>query len=310
MSNNPMSYNFEVLKKRILDTLELTDVSKKLKKIKGPTLCIGSGGSNVVASFASIVLNRKNNCCTKLFEPRDVLYENLENYKNAFICSYSGNNHGVNILKNLDIKKVLFTYGDIDDKTFNVIKCNSSMEKEKSFISLGATLMSMSVLLSYYYKDAKSFISSSIDEVMYKTFNISRDNFDYDVMSGNDTISAERYLDSTFTESGLGNILVHKKYDFCHGRSTLAYKSKRNLIYLVANRKELDNLLLDLLANRYEKIIVLESNFNDIVLDNYYLTLQAVYLSKYIAELKNIDLSIVDYDKDLCKTLYKYNGAM
>ena len=109
------------------------------------------------------------------------------------------------------------------------------MEKEKSFISLGATLMSMSVLLSYYYKDAKSFISSSIDEVMYKTFNISRDNFDYDVMSGNDTISAERYLDSTFTESGLGNILVHKKYDFCHGRSTLAYKSKRNLIYLVAN---------------------------------------------------------------------------
>jgi len=310
MSNNPMSYNFDVLKKRILDTLELTDVSKKLKKIKGPTLCIGSGGSNVVASFASIVLNNKNNCCTKLFEPRDVLYENLENYKNAFICSYSGNNHGVNILRDLDIKKHLFTYGDIDEKPFNVIKCNSSMEKEKSFISLGATLMPMSILLSYYHKDAKNFISSSIDNVIDKTFNISKDDFDYDVMSGNDTISAERYLDSTFTESGLGNILVHKKYDFCHGRSTLVYKRKRNLIYLVANRKELDKLLLDLLSNRYENIIVLESNFNDIVLDNYYLTLQAVYLSKYIAELKNVDLSIVDYDKDLCKTLYKYKGAM
>ena len=93
-----MIYNFEILKERTLNTLNLTTSIKKLNKIKGPTICVGSGGSNVVAAFASIILNTKNSCPTKVCEPRDVLYENLENYKNLFVCSYSGNNHGVNIL--------------------------------------------------------------------------------------------------------------------------------------------------------------------------------------------------------------------
>ena len=45
--NAPMIYNFEVLKERVIDTLKLTDLNKELKHIKGNTICVGSGGSNV-----------------------------------------------------------------------------------------------------------------------------------------------------------------------------------------------------------------------------------------------------------------------
>ena len=35
-----------------------------------------------------------------------------------------------------------------------------------------------------------------------------------------------------------------------------------------------------------------------------------MYLLKQIAEQKNIDLSKIDYDKDITKKLYRYNGRM
>lgn len=306
--NAPMIYNFEVLKERVIDTLKLTDLNKELKHIKGNTICVGSGGSNVVAAFASIVLNVKNKCCTKVEEPRDVLYENLNNYKNLFICSYSGNNHGVNILSSLKMKKYLLTYGN-NENSFKILKCNSSIDKEMSFISLGATLMPMSILFKYYVNDK---VYDYIDEMLsnIKDYDIDTISYEYDILSGSDTIAAERYLESTFTESGLGSVIVHKKYDYCHGRSTIAYTKKRNLIYLVSNRKELDDLLLDNLKDRYLNVIVLESNYNDIVIDNFNLTIQAMYLTKQIASKKELDLSIVNYDKELCKILYKYKGEM
>ena len=306
--NAPMSYNFEVLKERIWDTLRLTDLNKELKKIKGSTICVGSGGSNVVAAYASIVLNAKNKCCTKIAEPRDVLYEDLTNYKNVFICSYSGNNHGVNVLSDLPTKKYLLTYGS-NDNDFRILKCNSSMDKEMSFISLGATLMPMSILLKYYLKEkTEEYINNMLNDV--KEYDVSLFGYDYDIISGSDTLTVERYLESTFTESGLGCAVVHRKYDFCHGRSTLNYTKKRNLIYLVANRKELDDMLLENLKEKYENIVVLESSYNDIVIDNFNLTIKAMYLTKQLAEYQNMDLSIVSYDKDLCKKLYKYKGEM
>ena len=306
--NAPMNYNFEVLKVRVLDTFKLTNINKELNRIKGNTICFGSGGSNVVAAYASIVLNAKNKCCTKIAEPRDVLYENLENYKNLFICSYSGNNHGVNVLSSLKVKKYLLTYGS-NDNNYKILKCNSSIDKEMSFISLGATLMPMSILFKYYINDrVYEYLEKMFSDI--KEYEIDALSYEYDILSGSDTIAAERYLESTFTESGLGSVIVHKKYDYCHGRSTIAYTKKRNLIYLVSNRKELDDLLLDNLKDRYLNVIVLESNYNDIVIDNFNLTIQAMYLTKQIASKKELDLSIVNYDKELCKILYKYRGEM
>lgn len=309
--NDSMIYNFNLLKERILDTLKLTNLNNKLKKIKGPTICIGSGGSKVVAAFASMVLNAKNNCTTKLFEPRDVLHENITPYKNLFICSYSGNNQGVNILSTLNINKYLLTYNQEKKENFSTLTCNSSINKEMSFISLGATLMPMSILLAYYLEtDITNLVNDMFNKVENIAFNIARSNIPFELLSGNDTLTPQIYLDSTFTESGLESLTVHSKYDFCHGRSTLSYNQKSNLIYLSSNKNELDDLLLSILKDSYETIIELSTSYNDPIINNYYLTLQSLYLTKYIAEKKNIDLSIVNYNKDLCKQLYKYKGNM
>lgn len=309
--NDTMKYNFDLLIERLLDTIKSTSIDKHLQKIKGNTLCVGSGGSKVVASFASIVFNHKHNSLCKVMEPRDVLYTNTKNYKNLFMCSYSGNNHGVNILNNVNIKKHLFTYGDIENKNFNKLKCISNIDKEMSFISLAATLMPMGILLSYHLKnDTITFIESILKSI--DNFDIKKEDIDlpFDLISGEDTLSAETYLESTFAESAISDLVVHHKYDYCHGRSTLSYKFNKNLIYLVSNKKELDILLLEQLKQTYKNIIVLESNFDDPIMDNFNLTLKSMYLSKYLATLKNIDLSIVDYNKPICKKLYKYQGEM
>lgn len=309
--NDPMNYNFEKLKERILNTLNLTNLNKELKKIKGNTICIGSGGSKVVATFASLVLNTKNNCSVKTMDPRDTLYENLTPYKNLFICSYSGNNHGVDILSPLKIKKHLLTYKEEKKENFINLKCQSSLPKEMSFISLAATLMPMSILLKYYLNtDITNLINEMFDNIKKLNFHIKDTSLPFELLSGNDTLTPQIYLDSTFIESGLNTLTIHSKYDYCHGRSTLAYTKKSNLIYLISNKKELDELLLTNLENRYNDIIILHNNYKDPIINNFYLTLQAMYLSEYLATNKNIDLSIVNYDKELCKQLYKYKGEM
>ena len=309
--NDPMNYNFEMLKERVLDTLKLTNLNKELKKIKGNTICIGSGGSKVVASFASLVLNIKNNCSIKILDPRDALYENLNAYDNLFICSYSGTNHGVNILKDLKIKKYLLTYNQEKNNNFKNLICKNSISKEKSFISLGATLMPMSILLQYYLnRDISNLVEEMFQKIKEETFDIKKHNLPFELLSGNDTITPQIYLDSTFTESGLNNITIHIKYDYCHCRSTLAYYKKSNLIYLLSQKKELDDLLLENLKNEYDSIIILKSEYKDTIINNFYLTLKAMYLTMYLSNQKSIDLSIVNYNKELCKKLYKYNGTM
>lgn len=309
--NDTMQYNFDLLEERILDTLNFTKSVSILKKIKGNTIFVGSGGSMTVACFASQVLNKLNNCPNKVVEPRDVLYENIKSYKNLFVCSYSGTNLGVNALKSLNIKKYLLTYSETKIDSYINFSCYSSLNKEKSFISLAASLMPMSILLSYYLKDrVKNEVQNMLNNAKNITFSNFNYNLDFDLMSGYDTLTPESYLESTFIESALANLTVHHKYNYCHGRSTSNYKNKRNLIYLLTKENELDVLLLNELKTRYEKIIILRSNYNDIILDNYYLTLQAMYFTKYLAEMKNKDLSVVDYDKPLSKALYRYEGNL
>lgn len=307
MPNDSMNYNFNFLKERALNTSSKTNL---LKRIKGATLCVGSGGSKVVASFSSSLLSIKNNCFTKVLEPRDVLYENKNSYKNIFMCSYSGNNHGVNVLNNIKKKKYLLTNSEQENKSYKKIRYYNNLPKELSFISLASTLMPMTSLLSYYTKDYLQLIKEMFTKVESMRFNIKNINLEFDVISGNDTLTPEIYLDSTFIEAGLSSITRHSKYDYCHGRTTLPFTEKRNLIYLVNKRKELDELLLNILKEKYDSIIVLESNYNDLVIDNYYLTLQSIYLTKYIAEKKNLDLSEVIYEKEITKLLYKFKGNM
>ena len=95
-----MKTNFEILKKRVIDSLDNTDlefIRNELSKLSVPTLFSGVGGSNVVSEFGAKVINIKNGIVSINTEPRDFLYRNASAFGNVVACSYSGNNYGVEL---------------------------------------------------------------------------------------------------------------------------------------------------------------------------------------------------------------------
>ena len=87
-----MQDNYNMLIKRVLDTLDKTDlqkIKKQLAKIKENTICTGVGGSKVVSDYASSILNSKNNISSISCEPQEINFLNLKPYENVLTCSYS-----------------------------------------------------------------------------------------------------------------------------------------------------------------------------------------------------------------------------
>lgn len=304
-----MIFNFENLEKRVIEALSLSDLKKikqMLKRIEGPTICVGVGGSSVVAEYASKILSKKNNIIAVAKEPRDLLYENINQFQNVFLCSYSGNNYGVDLSFNNSLDKYLLTNNQDDRKRAKVLSYKTEIAKERSFISLASTLMPMAILLSYYLDSDDREIYDSLTKYDYSD-QVDRNDI-YEIMTGKDTSSASKFLESTFVESGIGVPIIHDKYSYCHGRSTLSYTRNNTLIYF--NRyTELDNLILNEAQQYYPKIISLNQNYSDPIIDDFNLTIKAMYLSKALAELKNVDLSSVNYSP-LVKKLYKYKGTL
>ena len=148
-----MQINFEILKERVIDSLNNTDlefIRNKLFKLKEPTIFSGVGGSNVVSEFGSKVINSKNGIVSINSEPRDFLYRNNKQFKNVIACSYSGNNYGVELSFLGDLKKYLLSNNSFNDSNVTYLKYNTTIEEERSFISLGATLIPVSILMNYY----------------------------------------------------------------------------------------------------------------------------------------------------------------
>ena len=109
-------------------------------------------------------------------------------------------------------------------------------------------------------------------------------------------------------EAGLGLPIVHDKYGYCHGRSTLSINYNNISIYL--NRDtELDKLLIEELKKYYKDVIVISSKEKDRVKADFDMLVKSMYLTKYIAEEKNKDLSGVDYNP-IVKKLYRYKGEL
>ncbi len=298
-----MRENFEKLERRVYDSLNNTDLERinyELSRIDGPTLVSGVGGSSVVSEYASKILNRKNHIITRNTEPRDFMYIDTNLYKNVLACSYSGNNYGVELAFLNQLKHYLLASknNNKEDITNLTYTC---LDQEKSFISLAATLIPCSILLNYYLDNNKEKIIDNLDSYNY--------NFDptcdvYEIFSGIDTSTASKYLESTMVESGIGIPIVHDKYSYCHGRSTLSTTKDNIAIYFNGNT-ELDKILLEELPKYYKDIIVMDYK-NDLV-DEYLLLVKCMYLTKYIAQIKEKDLSGVDYNP-IVKKLYKYNG--
>ena len=304
-----MEENFKLLFDRIIDTLETTDlikIKKQLENIKGNTIFVGSGGSKVVATFASKVLNGSN-----VKSSRDLNYMDLNNIDNIMIFSYSGIGYTIeNLLKN-NKKIYLFTNGNKEYENVENIKYNSSLKREHSFISLASTLMPMTILYNYYKNLEINHLKLILNDMFEKAKNINiESNNVYEILTGYDTLTASTYLESTMVESGIAVPIIHDKYDYCHGRTTTSYKSHNGLIYY-ENTKELDKLLLENLSKYYTEIIKIEKYYSDdFVIDNdYYATIKSMYLTKKLAENKQIDLSKIEYSP-LVKKLYYFKGEM
>ena len=304
-----MEENFKLLFDRIIDTLETTDLIKiknQLENIKGNTVFIGSGGSKVVATFASKILNGSN-----VKSSRDLNYMGLNNIDNIMIFSYSGIGYTIeNLLKN-NKKIYLFTNGNREYENVENIKYNSSLKSEHSFISLASTLMPMTILYNYYKNLEINCFKLILKDMFEKSKNINiKSNNIYEILTGYDTLTASTYLESTMVESGIAVPIIHDKYDYCHGRTTTSYKSHNGLIYY-ENTKELDKLLLENLSKYYSEIVKIEKYYSDdFVIDNdYYATIKSMYLTKKLAENKQIDLSKIEYSP-LVKKLYYFKGEM
>lgn len=303
-----MNINFEYLKGRVEDALDKTDlefIRKSLLELKEPTIVSGVGGSSVVSSFGSKVLSRKNNIITIDSEPRDFIYQNLSGFKNVISCSYSGKNYGVDLSFANDLKKYLLSNNSFDNPDVTYLEYKTTIDKEKSFISLGATLIPISILLDYYLDGNDNKVLELITPTEFSfdaTPNI------YEIFSGYDTKTSSKYLESTMIESGIGLPIVHDKYSYCHGRSTISTVHSSNAIYF--NRgTDFDKMMLEELKPYYKEIIVISSPSKDQVEADFHMLVQSMYLTKYLAFQKQKDLSKVDYSP-ITKKLYHYKGSI
>ena len=123
-----------------------------------------------------------------------------------------------------------------------------------------------------------------------------------------DTSTASIYLDSTLAEAGLASPVIHDKYSLCLGRTTLSYHHDNSLIHLNRNT-ELDRLYQEEMPQYYNGVITLEGKYDDPIIDDFYLTYQAMLLSKKMAEATARDLSRMAYSPAV-KKLYRYKGQM
>lgn len=303
-----MQVNFKFLKERVADSLNNSDlefIRSELSKLKEPTIFSGVGGSSVVSEFGAKVINRKNGIISINSEPRDFIYRNNGSFKNVISCSYSGNNYGVELSFIKELKKYLLSNNSFDDSDVTYLKYITIIDKERSFVSLGATLIPVSILMNYYLNGDNNQILDSIEE---KKFDFDIENDIYEIFSGYDTSVASKYLESTIVESGIGIPIVHDKYSYCHGRSTFGINYNGIVIYYNRNT-DFDKMMLEELKQYYKTIIIIDSKFQDGVLDDYQMLIQSMYLTKYIALKKSKDLSNVEC-LPIVKKLYKYNGKI
>lgn len=297
------------LKKEILNsTKDIEKIKYSLKELKGNTISIGTGGSRVVAEFASKVLERKNNIIAKVIDVSDLYNSSLQLYDNIFISSYSGSNYGVktSFIEN----KNIYLLSNRKTNIANENLLHYDMPKESSFISLTATIIPMSILLSYYLDDKFVIILDKIFESIDEELNLKINSNFLNIFSGSNTSSSEEFLESTLTESGLLIPLIHNKYSYCHGRSTINKDHQGYSIYLGYKGSDLDKALTCVLSSTMQDNLILKDTFKDDIVNDFYLTLQCIYLVENIASYRKINLSSVKYDKEAVRNLYYFKGSM
>ena len=307
-----MKENFELLKSRIIDANKSTDLDiiiNQINSMKGNTICVGVGGSKVVAEYASKVLNKIKKDIVICLEPRDINYIDLYKYNNIFLCSYSGSNNTLKLIKKNKLNKYLFTNNKDIKKGIKSVVYNNTVEKEISFISLASTLIPMSILLRCYLKLKEEEFEKIIDD-MFNKININLlGNKVYEIIYGIENKVAVTYLESTLVESGIAIPIMHDKYSFCHGRNTTTSKIDSGLIYMGYNNTSLDKLLIKETTPYYSEVIRIDGIYSDELINEFYMTLLSMYLTRDLALLYNEDLSGIKHGPITCK-VYGFSGDM
>ena len=132
-------------------------------------------------------------------------------------------------------------------------------------------------------------------------------------MSGYDTTCSAAILESNMIETGTTCTVIHDKGSYCHGRSNLLFQNPQSpMIYLAHQMKRLDEELLKILIQEYPNVFLFSTLDEETspLWKEYALALQMYFLSKKIAEEKQIDLTSPEYNREVVKKLYRYQGEM
>ena len=123
-------------------------------------------------------------------------------------------------------------------------------------------------------------------------------------------IATLTFMESTLVEANIVAPLMHKLYSYCHGRHTFNRNHDKKAILIGYNGSDLENVLIENFKYQMKEYIVLKSKFEDDIINDFYLTIQAVYLLRNIALSMNIDLSEIKYDKIAAKRLFNFKGSV
>lgn len=335
----PSQINFLKLEERILNINDPTlnkssDFRKMLNKLmidSKPTILLATGGSKVVAYYLQLIIEKlgTDGIICEVIEPRDYFYKaNINQFSNLIAISTSGSTNGIKeTLEEFKGNKFLITQNNYESNYQIISWGNEKYDTEKSFISLASSLGPITLILdvttSLHMNKSSSEIKKINDKVK-QLLNKSREKIDnissnfknvsiIQIMSGYETKSSTCVLESNLVETGLASTVIHDKGSFCHGRSNLLFKyPDSHIIYLCHQKKELDNILIESIEKEYFNISIFDTEDidEDYFWKEYYLILQMYFLSKKIADDKNIDLTQPEYNPRLIKRLYNFRGEM
>ena len=320
----PTELNFSKLKERIMQVNDpclgkYNDIREMLYDLtidNKPTLIMATGGSKVIAYYLQLIIERLGltGIICEVIEPRDYFYKaNINMFSNLIAISASGNTNGISeVLLDFKGNKYLITE-NVKESNYQVESWGNELyDREKSFISLATSLGPISLLLDSTTSLNLELSSNEIKKINKLNVDF-KDTSLIQIMSGYETKSSASVLESNLTEVGLAPAVIHDKGSYCHGRSNLLFQYPNSrIIYLSHGLKELDDLLIDSINGEYSNISVFDTNdlSDNIFWKEYYLILQMYFLSKKIAEDKNIDLTQPEYNPTLVKKLYKFKGEM
>lgn len=335
----PTKINFFKLEERIMAINDpflgkFNDVREMLYELtieNKPTLIVATGGSKVIAYYLQLIIERLGftRIICEVIEPRDYFYKaNRDSFSNLIAISASGSTNGIEeVLTSFKGKKYLICEKE-KDTDYEVISWGNELyEKEKSFISLATSLGPITLLLDSTTSlnleigsNEIKRINDKIKELLIRSANkIDRLQFDFkdtslvQIMSGYETKTSSSVLESNLAEVGLSAPVIHDKGSYCHGRSNLLSRyPNSHMIYLTHELKDLDHLLINSINDEYSNLTVFNTDDLDenIFWKEYYLTLQMYFLSKKIADDKNIDLTMPEYNPRLVKKMYNFKGEM